>query len=90
MLTEIQRASFMRPRSVSGLLRKRTMKSSVMTREEEFIPDDRLDMAAARTAAMITPVMPAGRPTITKRGNRRSAPVTRLADSVNNSGCAVK
>ena len=65
-------------------------RETVMTAHDEFIPDDRLDMAAARIAAMITPVMPAGSPTSTNRGNSLSAPTTRLSVWEISSGWAVK
>ena len=36
------------------------MKSVAMTAEQEFMPEDRLDIAADRMAAITSPVSPAG------------------------------
>ena len=48
------------------------MKSVAMTAEQEFIPDDKLDMAAERMAAITRPVNPAGITVMTKCGSSLS------------------
>ncbi len=49
------------------------MKSTVITDEDELTPEERLDMAAARSPATTSPLSPAGRPTAMNWGNSRSA-----------------
>jgi len=60
--------------SVIGSFRKRRIKSLMMARAEELIPEERLDMDAASKPASTRPENPAGSPITINRGNRRSAP----------------
>ena len=54
-------------------LRNRSKKSTVITEQEEFMPEERLDMAAANSPATTRPLRPMGMPNAMKRGKRVSA-----------------
>ena len=62
MMTEIQRAMTILDFSSGSTERNSKTKSLVITDEVEFIPDDRLDMAAANKPEITRPVNPTGNP----------------------------
>lgn len=57
-----------------------------MDNEEELIPDERLDIAAASKPAITIPENPVGRPIAINRGNNVSAPSMIDVPATKNSG----
>ena len=62
------------------------MKSTVITEQEELIPDERLDIAAAVNPATTSPLMPTGNPITMNREKSWSASLKITCPSGNRYG----
>ena len=65
---------------------KRFRISSLMTDEDEFNPDERLDIAAARIPDATNPEIPTGKPTSINFGNKLSACSVKVCPSLRKCG----